>query len=531
MPYLTKPPNRIHGRNNIRLSCLILLLLFLFSTVGICQTIQTSATLHGTFVDAENRHPISDVIVRAAPEKIEQVYPDRDFAHTTATNAEGIFLLTIPNESQTYYAFSLMALHPQYQSKLLRQEMSIGKNRYDLGEIALIHTLALQGNISGSRDIKGCILKLKMHDKSTDFFRAAAPVEHAVKTDIPGIFKFSDLYPIEYTLTISKNGVIMAFVDAINPQKQPYITICLRKLKTLYGTVVDTQAHPIAEAHIYATRHRETPSGHSVLLTSAQTGNTGNFQMQVLETNPQYLSLEIGKRGHFSRVYENVVIGEQPLTVTLEKGLTVKGRVILSPNIASDADYIVKVFPAEVQMKPSLNPLALYKPLLSRHFPATEPTFIVDGLFSGTYAFYIVGDGISATAVNVEATANSQEISIIANRPASTLHGQLRWADTDEPVSSAVISRSWYPWELNPTDMSMTLDRFEVETNTNGEFQFDNLTENPYQLYIRAAHALFEEKSARYQRTLVHKQIAIPMPSTGYRIYLGRQDGTPFAKQ
>ncbi len=512
---------------NTTITCSILLLLF--TTAGICQTLE-SASLQGTLVDAENGQPIPDVLVRAAPEKIKRVYPDQQFAHATATDTDGTFSLTIPNKPQTYYAFSLMAIHPQYQTRRLQQEMSPGKNHYDLGKIALRHTLSLQGNVSGNKDIQGLIVNLKMHNKSADFFRAAAPIEHAAKIDATGNFNFSDLYPIEYTLTISQNGVIIAFVDAINPQTQTQISIHLPKLKTLHGTVVDTQERPIAEAQIYATRHRETPSGHSMLLASAKTDNTGNFQMQVLETKPQHLSLEISKKGYFSRVYENVEIGKKPLIVPLEKGLTVKGHVILPQGISSDAHYAVKVFPAETQMEPSLNPLVLRKPLLARHFPAIESAFTVDGLFSGTYTLYIVGDGISATGINVEASANSEEIFIIADRPGSTLQGQVLWANTSEPVPNAIVSRSWYPWELNPHDMSMTLDRFEVETAADGRFKFDNLTEKPYQLRIRAVHAALEETTERYQRTLIHKQVEIPAPGTAYRIYLGRQDGIPFAK-
>ena len=506
-----------------------LLLLFLYTASGICQT-PDGAYLHGIYINAEDGQPIPDVLVRADSEKIESVYPNREFKHATVTDAEGTFSLAIPNEPQTYYAFSLMALHPQYQAKRLRQEMAPGKSRYDLGEIVLKRTLSLQGNISMKKDVQGLVVNLKMHNKSADFFRAAAPIEHAAKTDTTGNFHFSDLYPIEYTLTISQNGVIIAFVDAINPQAQTRISIRPPKLKTLYGTVVDTQEHPIAEAQIYATRHRETPYGHSALLASAQTDNTGNFQIQVLETEPKRLSLEISKQGYFSRVYENVEISKEPLIVSLEKGLTVKGHVILPSDIASDAHYAVKVFPADAQMEPSLNPLALHKPLLSRHFPVTESAFTVDGLFSGIYTFYIVGDGISATAINVEASVNNKEIFIIADRPGSILQGQVLWADTGEPVHNAIVLRSWYPWELNPYDMSMTLDRFEVETKADGKFKFGNLTEKRYQLHIRAVHAALEDATGPDQRTLIHKQVEIPAPGTAYRIYLGRRDGTSFAK-
>ena len=509
---------------------LILLLLFFTTTaVGICQT-PDGASLHGTFVDAENGQPIPEVLVRADAEKIASVYPNRDFEHATATDANGSFSLTIPNDPQTYYAFSLMAIHPKYQAKRLRHEMSPGKSKYDLGKIALKRALTLKGTVSGEKSLTGLIVNLKMHAKSADFFRAAAPIEHAVKANTTGNFHFADLYPIAYTLTISRNDVIIAYVESINPEKQAEISIRLPKLETLRGTVVDGQSQPIADALIYATRHTETPSGHSAILAAAQTDDAGNFRMQVLATEPQLLSLEVSKRGYFSRVYENVDIGKMPPMVRLEKGVTVKGRVVLPQDLPADAQFTVKVFPADIQMKPSLNPLALHKPRLARYFPVTESAFVVDGLFAEKYTFYIIGDGISATRMDVDASTHTEERLIVADRPTATLQGQVLWADTGDPVHNAVISRSWYPWELHPSDMSMTLDRFETETDTHGKFKFSNLTEARYQLYIRAVHIVYEDTTKRYQRRRVHKQVAIPALGTAYRIYLGKQDGTPFTK-
>ena len=513
--------------NNI--TYLILLLLFFATAVGICQT-PDGASLHGTCVDAESGQPIPDVLVRADTEKIAHVYPDREFEHATATGTDGTFSLTIPNEPQTYYAFSLMAIHPKYQAKRLRHEMFPGKSKYDLGEIELKRTLSLKGTVSGDKDLAGLIVNLKMHAKSADFFRAAAPIEHGAKTDTTGNFHFAELYPIAYTLTISRNDVIIAYVESINPEKQTEISIRLPKLETLRGTVVDGQSHSIAGALIYATRHTETPSGHSAILAVAQTDDTGNFQMQVLETKPQLLSLEVSKRGYFSRIYENVDIEKMPSIVQLEKGVTVKGRVILPQDLPADAQFAVKVFPADTLMEPSLNPLALYKPLLSRYFPVTESAFIIEGLFAEKYAFYIIGDGISATRIDVDASTNPEEFFIAADQPTATLQGQVLWADTGKPIRNAVVSRSWYPWELHPSDMSMTLDRFEVETDAHGKFKFSDLTETRYQLHIRAIHAVFEDTTERYQRRRIHKQITIPTSGTAYRIYLGKRDGTPFAK-
>ena len=506
----------------------ILLSLFFIAT-GICE-VPEGASVSGTFVDAENGQPISDILVRAAAEKIASVYPNREFEHVTATTADGAFSLTIPNAPETYYAFTLMALHPQYQAKRLRHEISPGKSQYYLGKIALKRTLSLHGKVSGSKNVAGLVVNLRMHTKSADFFRAAAPIENAAKTDTTGNFKFTDLYPIEYTLTISENNVIIAYVEAINPQDQTEVSIRSPKIETFRGTIVDTQARPIVGAQVYATRHAETSYGHSARLAATQTDSAGNFQIQVLETDPRFLSLEISKRGYFSRIYEHVDLGKMPSIIQLEKGITVKGRVVLPPNLPSDAQFTVKVFPADMPTASSMNPLALHKPLLSRSFPVTASAFSINGLFAEKYTLYVVGDGISATDIDINAAANARELFIISDQPTATLQGQVFWADTEEPVQNAVISRSWYPWELYPSDVSMTLDRFEVETDARGEFKFSNLTETHYQLHIRAVRVVFEGSRKRYRRTLIHKQVAIPVAGGTYRIYLGEQDGTPFTK-
>ena len=126
--------------------------------------------------------------------------------------------------------------------------------------------------------------------------------------------------------------------------------------------------------------------------------------------------------------------------------------------------------------------------------------------------------------------ANTEECFIIADQPLTTLQGQVLWADTEAPVPNAVVSRAWYPWELYPSDMSMTLDRFEVETDEQGVFKFSNLTEARYQLHIRAVHAVFEDTPERYHRTLVYKQVTIPTAGTTYRIYLGKTRWHTFFK-
>ncbi len=500
---------------------------------GIEVFLKPGASLSGSFVDAENGNPISGVTVRAASEVKDTVYPDRSYAHQTETDAKGEFHLTIPNDSDTYYAFTLIALHPQYQTHRWRWEMSPEKNVYDLGELSLKPFLSLQGRVSASNaryTVDGLKVQLKMHNKSADFFRAGAQPEHIVQTDAEGNFIFSELHPIEYSLTISRNDVIIAFLESVNPQSKKPLKIRVPKMQTLYGTVVDAKQNPIADANLYAARRSENRHGHRALLAMTQTDANGVFQMQLLETKPHLLSVEVSKKGYLSSVYSNVDIEKEPLIVPLQKGFVVRGRVILPQDVSSNRYYDVKVFPEGVKMEPTLNPRTLNRPLLSKRFPVTETTFVLNGLFEEKYRLYIAGDGIAATEIDVKASANGEEVFIVADRPTVELKGQVLWAETGKPVENALVSRSWYPWELSQYDMSLTLDRFETETDAQGNFVFSNLTQERYQLHIRAVQSVFEKEAGTYQRTQIQKQVAIPICSDNtHRIYLGKVDGTPFA--
>ena len=541
------------------------------------------ASLHGKFVDAENGQPIPGMLVSVASEKRDRLYPDRDFAHETETDADGTFSLTTPNDAQHYYAFTLIALHPRYQAKLMSVDIDnvdvglrkdttsrhitypnalrLTENRYDLGEIAMKQVLTLRGKVAVSPQDRNLvpiptsqkvdidnvdvglrkrtssnvspirtpreqqkIVRLKMHAKSADFFRAAAQTELTTATDSGGNFVFTELYPIEYTLTISENNVIIAYRESVHPQNTAQLSVPLPKLETLHGTVFDAQGRTVPDAQIYAMRHRETPHGHGALLASAQADANGEFQMSVLETEPSQLSVEVARAGYFTTVYENVDIGEEPLHVTLEKGVAITGRVILKSKLAADG-YTVKIFPADAPLQAAMHPMALQKPLLTKRFPVTELAFTIDGLFEEKYAVYIVGDGIAATSVEVDASAKTKNVLIVADAPTKTVQGYIYWADTGEPVRNALVTRSWYPWELEPYDMSMTLERFESETDAHGHFQFENVTEGRYQLRIRAVNTARDETTGSYQRTPIQKTVDIPACGNAYHIYLGRRDG------
>jgi hypothetical protein len=507
---------------------------------GVEIFLKPGATIRGRFIDEENRQPISDLVVRAASEKIQTIYPDRRFNHEAQTNAAGEFWLTTPNDPQQYSAFLIVTIDSRYQSKRFRWDFAPGKNEYDLGEIVMQRVLSLTGKVakSTSDTVECLVVKLKMHNKSSSVFHASAATEARVETDSQGDFFFEGLYPIEYSLTVAQGNRTVAVVESVNPQKQDNVFVRLKKYHTLRGTVVNSQQQPLADVRIQATRRRQNPQGHETPLSTSKTDGNGHFQMQVLETDPKLLSVVVRKSGYFSRVYRNMSITSQPLLVSLEKGSAFKGRVLLPPNAPSDGHYAVKLFPANLPISPVMNPRMLQKPLLSEWFPVTQAAFLIDGIPEGKYTLYVVGEGIAATGVEVEAASNGtlgndfcvvpEEIIVLADRPTVALQGSVLWADTGKPVIKALVSRSWYPWELNTFDFSMTLDRFETETDNQGRFTFPNLTQGRYLIRINYVDAVFERTSETYKRTLIHQEFEIPVCNESYRFYLGRRDGTSF---
>ncbi len=501
---------------------------------GVEVLLKEGASLHGNFIDAENGQPLSGVNVQVASEKNDSIYPNWEFMHETETDSDGTFWLTTPNDVHKYYRFSIIAISPRYQAQRFHFDMSPGKRRYHLGDIVLKRMLSLEGNVSAPKDVDvtGLVVRLKMHATSGNFFRPAAETELTTQTDTQGNFLFDELYPIEYTLTISRNDVIVAYIESVNPENESRISVGLPQLKRLYGRVVDAQQLPVPAAQISATRYSRTPYAHSGLLAETETDANGEFQMQVLETEARLLSIDVGKKGYFSTMYENVDIGAEPLMVTLEKGVMLVGQVILPSNVPPDGYYGVKIFPADARMSPALERLTLQKPLLSRWFPVTQSNFTIESLFPGKYKLYVAGPGIAAAGVEVDISRNENNALIVADMRTETLRGQVCYADTDAPVRNALVSRSWYPWELAPYDMSMTLDRFETETDEDGQFVFAELTDAPYQLRILAVKRMFDKETRTYRQIRIHKQVDFIYPQdTGknrYRIYLGRRDGTSF---
>ncbi len=503
------------------------------SVGGIEVLLKRGAAIHGRLVDEANAQPISDLEVKVASEVIHSVRPDTSDYHSAQTGEDGKFWVTTPNDPDAYYVFTVMLVDSRYQGKIFRQNLQPGQSEYDLGDIPMRRVLSLTGKVSDPTggSVEGLQIKLMMHNKPGDFFRAAARTEMEVSTDRVGNFVFEELYPIEYTLMVSRNNITVAFWESVNPQKQPYVNIRLKKTQTLRGRVVGVNQQPLADAQIRAMFLPRLQGGHGARLATAQTDAKGLFQLQVLKTEPALLSVDVSRSGYFSRAYQNVHITKEELVVPLEKGVALKGRVLIPLDIPSNGYYAVKLFPANLQIDPVINPFLLRKPLLSKWFQVSETTFTFDGLPEDKYTLYLVGDGIAASGVEVDVTANGGEVTVLADHPTVTLQGRVLWAETGQPVVKALVSRSWYPWELEIYDISMTLDRFETETDEQGNFAFSNLTQGRYLLHIRYADAAFEKASGSYKKTIIHKQVEIPACGQSYILYWGRRDGISFVSE
>ena len=230
--------------------------------------LKPGASLSGSFVDAESGQPISGVSVNAASEVKDTVDPESSFAHPTETNTKEEFHLTVPNDADTYFGLTIIALHPQYQTQHWQWEMSPDKKVYDLDVLSLKPFLSLQGKVTASNSgytVDRLKMHLKMHNKPADFFRAGAQPENTVQTDADGNFLFSGLHPIEYSLTNSQNNVIIAFVESVNPESEKPLKIRLPKVKTLHGKVIDAKQNLIPDANLYAARQSENRYGHRAL--------------------------------------------------------------------------------------------------------------------------------------------------------------------------------------------------------------------------------------------------------------------------
>lgn len=188
--------------------------------------------------------------------------------------------------------------------------------------------------------------------------------------------------------------------------------------------------------------------------------------------------------------------------VVLHSGETIQGYVFAPPDIPLEDGYSVKLFPMDVPMESSLDPYTLFRPIVSQWFKEAPTQFQLQELTREKYTLYVVGKGFAAVGTSADLSSGETQVTLFIAQPSVQFRGRVLWADTQEPVVEALVRRSWYPWELEIYDLSLSMERFEATTNSQGEFEFDYVTPGTYDVAISYTDALpGGKRDTVYKRT------------------------------
>ncbi len=498
---------------------------------GIKIRLERGAVARGKVLNTA-RQPIADVNVKVASAALHAVQPHLHFSRWTMTNQAGEFAITVESHPERFRYFAIMVNHPGYQGQIVQTALERGKTEYSLDPILLEKALMLQGRVSDPlrRSVEALRVELRRHHKRLNF-RGFVPMEKTAYTDVNGYFFFEGLYPTDYSLTVLESQTARYYLKRVNPSIMSQIHIQLEKTQQLRGHVIDTNGIPLEEVNVRAGVQLKEHGVPFNSLARETTNKEGVFSLDILRTEPKHLVLTFSKPGYLSATLRNVEIKNKKLQVVLERGHSINGYLFVPSNIVPPkGNFTVKLFPAGIQMKPTLTAIGEQpRPLISEHFPIFERRFLVQGIPSDRYDLYIVGDGIGATSTTVDLTFGDDEVTLVA-RPIVELHGRILWADTQQPVVDASVLRSWYPWDLEDIGFSLPLlQQFTVETDRKGEFRFSNLTEGRYILQITYADVSLETPLEQMKEKIIRKEIDVmvsrnaPQP---FVFYLGRRDNS-----
>ena len=121
-------------------------------------------------------------------------------------------------------------------------------------------------------------------------------------------------------------------------------------------------------------------------------------------------------------------------------------------------------------------------------------------------------------------TDGDKEVNIFVKSSIANLTGRLLWANTKEPVKDAIILRSWYPWELEPYYRLVDFQQFDVNTNAQGVFEFQNVFEGGrYLLEIRCVDPNTGEVGSKKRVIRKHVEVFAGQ-DVNCVIYVGKED-------
>ena len=432
----------------------------------------------------------------------------------------------VPNSTDRTHTFYIILDNPGFQGKRVGNEIVPNKTFYEIGDIELEKTFELKGNISRNVGKGNLEVVLHRYGKSPAPMPIRVPEQERTFVDLNRNFSISGLYPIPYTLTVLDNGKVIYLLERVNPQESPSIKITQQKTQIIQGRVTDVEGIPLIGANVTATMNIIEASMPTIILSTCISQADGIFRLELLKVKDENVRLRFSQKGYIPKVYrKSGSRSKRNLKIVLEKTVSIVGHVMISPELSQEGDFTIRLFPIDMSMQPGTSRVFDDRePLFSRHFKRAEGSFSIEGISSTVYRLYVVGEGLEPTDIRVDLTEGDKEVNIFVKSSIANLSGRLLWANSKKPVKNVLIRRSWYPWELEPNSMLGDFTRFEVSTNEQGIFTFQNVFAGKrYVLEARCVKPKVDEVDSG-KRVIWKKIELFASKDADYVIYVGTKD-------
>lgn len=488
--------------------------------------LEKGALVHGRLVDV-NAVPIPNIVVRPVSMRVApRTYSPAKYLRRVRTDANGEFLTMVPSSTDRTHTFYIILDNPGFQGKRVGNDIAPNKTFYEIGDIELEKTIELKGHISRNMGKGNLEVVLYRHGKSPAPIPIHVPEQERTFVDLNRNFSISGLYPIPYTLTVLDNGKVIYLLDLINPQELTSIKITQQKTQIIQGRVTDIEGIPLIGVNVTATMNIIEAGMPTIILSTCISQADGIFQLELLKVKDENLRLHFSQKGYIPKVYrKSGNRSNRDLKIVLEKTVSLVGQVMIIPELSQEGDFTIKLFPIGMSMQPGTSrEFDDREPLFSRQFKRAKGSFSIEGLSNITYRLYVVGEGLEPTNIRVDLTEGDKEVNIFVKSSIANLSGRLLWADSKRPVKNVLIRRSWFPWELEPNSMLGDFTRFEVSTNEQGIFTFQNIFEGKrYVLAARCVKSKTDEVDSE-KRVIWKKIEVVASKDADYVIYVGTKD-------
>ena len=485
--------------------------------------LEEGALVRGRLVDI-NSVPIPNLVIRIASIRIApKVYFPTKYIRETHTDVNGEFSVMVPRSPERTRAFYIILNNPGFQGKRIENDIVPGQSLYEIGDIQLEKTLEIEGKILPNVGKGNLEVVLQRHGRSPTPMPIQVPIRETKPVNPDGKFSISGLYPVPYTLTVMDDRMVRYFLEGVNPLVSRTLKITLQETEIIQGQVINLEEIPLSGATVTAKMRGGVPS---ITLSKCVSQDDGTFKLELLKVKSEDVRLVISKNGFLANAHEKSEFqSKDRFKVVLEKGVSLVGHVMITPELSQEGDFTIKLFPIDMSMQPGTKRgFDDRKPLFSRRFERADGSFSIEGLARAAYGLYVVGEGLAPTNIRVDLTDGDKEVNIFVKSSIANLTGRLLWANTKEPVKDAIILRSWYPWELEPYYRLVDFQQFDVNTNAQGVFEFQNVFEGGrYLLEIRCVDPNTGEVGSKKRVIRKHVEVFAGQ-DVNCVIYVGKED-------